>query len=158
MINHFRVATEADCQTLALKLRDADVAEIKAGTGLPPLPVLVASYRAGHTFVGLHPETASPEIMFGVVPVIGTSDVGTVWLLGSDAILDHRTLFLRCSLEGLKLLHGLGYPMLTNLVDERNTVHIKWLRWLGFSFIRRVSPWGAEARPFLQFARLDPNV
>jgi hypothetical protein len=33
-------------------------------------------------------------------------------------------------------------------------VHIRWLKWMGCTFIKRHSTYGVEQRPFLEFVRL----
>lgn len=75
-------------------------------------------------------------------------------MFGSDALTVNplRSQFLR---ECRRYLAGMEqlYPVLFNLIDERNTVHMRWLRWMGFTFIRRTT-YGHEQRPFLEFIKL----
>jgi hypothetical protein len=47
-----------------------------------------------------------------------------------------------------------NYDVLFNLVDERNTLHIRWIQWCGFTFVNRHPALGAEQRPFLEFVRI----
>jgi hypothetical protein len=54
----------------------------------------------------------------------------------------------------LHRLHKL-YPLLGNHVDIRNTKHTKWLKRMGFSFLRVLPEYGVERRPFIEFARLE---
>ncbi len=90
--------------------------------------------------------------MFGIVPDgdLPQGEVGIVWMLCSEAILEFRTLFARES----RLWHGrlvAGCSLTWNVVDCRNTVHIRWLRWLGYSFLHRHDRYGFEQRPFFEF-------
>lgn len=91
--------------------------------------------------------------MFGCVPVDETS--GSVWLLGSDDLTQPplRKQFLAEGRVWLNQLHAFR-PLLFNFVDARNTVHIRWLRWMGFTFLRLHPEYGVERRPFWEFARL----
>jgi hypothetical protein len=120
-------ARTADAQSLAPRLRKADLDEIAAASGEPPEVALhrgiVASADA-QTVVcaGL------PIAVFGVVNLGG--GVGAPLLLGSDAILDNWFAFARRSREELARMR-LGWAHLENYVDVRNTVHINWLSWLG---------------------------
>ena len=47
------------------------------------------------------------------------------------------------------------YPLLFNTVAEFQYAHIRWLRWMGFTFIRRWPHYGHAETPFLEFARLQ---
>ncbi len=94
----------------------------------------------------------TPVAMFGSGEV--EPGVGAVWLLGTDGIHDISRQFLRESKHWLEQLHD-NYEMLFNYVDERNTVHIKWLKWLGFKFINRHEQFGVENRPFFEFVRIN---
>ena len=83
-----------------------------------------------------------------------SEEVGAIWLLGTDAITnDIPTAFLRHSKRFLPFLTE-PYDMVCNIVDKRNEVHIKWIKWLGFSFIRELN-YGPKDLPFYEFARLN---
>ena len=63
-----------------------------------------------------------------------------------DEIKDINRQFLRESRTWLERI-GSQYELLTNVVHEDNHLHHKWLRFLGFTFIRR-------EKPFIEFARI----
>ena len=46
------------------------------------------------------------------------------------------------------------HPLLSNYVDAINELHIKWLKWCGFTFINKHEKYGVEQRPFYEFVRL----
>ena len=91
-------------------------------------------------------------VLFGVYPQPGAADVGIVWLLGSDDITTYSRLFLRLCRPWLEKLQG-QYRILRNWIDARNEVHIRWLKWSGFTFLRRIERFGVEGRPFYEFMR-----
>ncbi|WP_455153243.1 phage protein Gp13 family protein [Bradyrhizobium cenepequi] len=72
-----------------------------------------------------------PEVMFGVGDLNILAGIGAPWLLGTDAVEQHYRQFLRHSVSWRDQLLE-RYPILRNFVDDRNTVSIRWLRWLGF--------------------------
>lgn len=146
-----RVAQPEDAEQLAPRLRAADLAEIDAATSKTPLEILQTGLQSGDRSYTV--ELASGEVvaLFGVAPT-QEPRLGSVWLLASDGILQIRLTFLRHSLAHLRSLFA-GYDLLGNMVDERNTVHVQWLRWLGFRFLRRV-PCGRRGETFLEFVRL----
>ncbi len=79
--------------------------------------------------------------------------LGYVWMVATDRLVKYQREFIRESRKWLDEAHE-EYPMLGNFVDARNTLHIRWLDWMGFHFINRFEEWGFERRPFLQFVRI----
>lgn len=77
-----------------------------------------------------------------------------VWMVGSDDSVRNRTAFVRATHEFLAHAHQ-RYPLLWNVIDARNTVHINWLKRFGFSALRRHERLGVEQRPFIEFVRID---
>jgi len=88
--------------------------------------------------------------MFGVVPV--TPQVGAIWLLCADLSLAQSVEILRAAPGYLDRFERL-YPTLTNCVDARNELHLKWLEHLGFTIGPVIPSFGHEARPFYPFYR-----
>lgn len=137
---------------LALKLRAADLAELTAVTDRPIAEVLREG--AVNSVPSCSVISASGEVvgLFGVMPVGQRS--GRVWLVGSDELTTNplRKQFIRESRLYLRNLQN-HYPLLFNVIDERNKLHVRWLQWLGFTFINRIPAYGREQRPFLEFVR-----
>lgn len=149
-----RPARYGDVLSVALRLRDADRAELRAASGLTPIEALELSYSlTENPHVGVDDDD-KPICIGGVVP---HGERGAIWLLATPDVERLRIPFLRASRGWVERLQR-TYPLLTNAVDERNTVHIEWLKWLGFTFIRRHPEFGVERRPFLEFVRIDPCV
>ncbi len=88
-----------------------------------------------------------PEIMFGVGDLNILAGVGAPWLLGTDAVEKHGPAFLRRSRNFRDQLLT-RYSVLRNFVDDRNTVSIRWLRWLGFTLLDPVEIRGYQFRLF----------
>ena len=137
-------ASREDARDLAPFLRHEDAAEIDAATGQSPLEALLMGLGASPGARSVH-EVGRPIAMFGLVP--GRS-YDVPWLLGSDRILAHWREFARRSREELDRLRQ-GRP-LRNYVDARNTVHVRWLRWLGAEILP-AAPWGLRQLPFHLF-------
>ncbi len=147
-----REATEADLSSLLPRLRRADRDEIIGITGAPPELALPGCVQFSDTALALCTPDGVVHGLLGVNRLQGGEDVGQVWMFLSDEVFNRKHAFLRRSPVVLEALHKV-YPLLTNLVDERNTAHITWLRWLGFTFLRRVEL-GPFKLPFIEFARL----
>ena len=146
-------ATVQHAMDLCPLLLPADRAEILALTGAPAefvLPESVggdawAMFTDDHLLAGL----------CGVDPVFGFRDIGIVWMLGSGEIRRHQRDFLSNARRWIDLQHE-RYPLLTNRVDARNTQHIRWLEWMGFTMLRRIDRWGAASLPFIEFEKRKP--
>lgn len=145
-----RPARLKDASYLAPKLRQADIDELAALRGIEPEAALTEGYYVSTACFSITSREKTIA-MFGVAP--SADQIGCVWMLGSDEILEHRSWFLRSfSRPWLDRLHQF-YPTLFNYVDKRNTVHIRWLKWLGFSFKHLHPNFGVASLPFYEFWR-----
>ncbi len=147
-----RNATPADALDIAHRLRPEDRAEAIAATGGDPRFLLPLAVQGGREVLvaGLQSNNR-PEILFGVDPIPGVARAGLIWLLSTPEIYDHPVEFVMRTRELLDGFHE-RYDLLTNFMDERNTRHLKWLKWMGFKLIRRVECFGAQNLPFIEFA------
>lgn len=153
MSGFIRPATVDDAKYIAPRLREADKRECDALLAAPPELVIPEMVANGYRVWTCGPDSGEPSVLVGVDPATMIPEVGIVWLVSTDAIFKHNYAFLMRSREVLDMLHE-EFPLLTNHVDARNTLHHKWLRWLGFAFLRKIDKWGARSVPFYEFARL----
>jgi hypothetical protein len=129
-----RPATLEDCVFIAQRLRAADRAEIEALDGSDPEAAIIESFsRSVHCNVMEH--NGEPFAIYGVTPDELCSDCtkGISWMLGTDDLARHSAWFLRNCAGMLEGMHE-HFPLIHNVVDVRNEVHIRWLRWAGFTF------------------------
>lgn len=148
-----RRATVDDCKSLAPRLRAEDVAEAYAASGLPASYAMMFGLRADTMVACID---GQPEMIFGCY---GDGFTGTPWMLASPLPFTPlwSRVFLRSSKETVDHWQA-RFPLLANYVDARNVTHIKWLRRLGFNFIRRDETYGVAGIPFLEFVRINSNV
>lgn len=133
---------------VAENMRRADVEEIKAASGKSPREALEFSLdRSNEAYTILF--DGEPAAMFGVGWVNIINGIGAPWLLGTDAIEANYRHFLRGSKWWIAQLTN-RYDVLCNVVDDRNTVSKRWLRFLGFEFSEPFIL-GVERRPFRKF-------
>jgi hypothetical protein len=127
------VATPDHVRWLAPRLRKEDREECLAASGAEPLLALAASLGFSERAWTLVGKSGNPVGIFGISP--GQSEIDRmIWMMATDEIRDNTVQFLRESrwwIEELNRIH----PLLWNWVDARNELHIKWLRWNGFTFI-----------------------
>ena len=148
-----RAANMEDADRLAPVLRCGDIEEIKAAAGEMPIVVLKQGIVCSDPCYTIIDIDDSPLAVFGVIADSSRINVGRIWLLGSDSLVQYSYTFLRHSRKWIEKLHQ-RYPTLWNYVDARNEVHIRWLKWCGFTFLRRIEEYGVERRPFYEFERV----
>ncbi len=149
-----RPACLADARTLAPCLRQADRAEVWAAHRQTPEEALHWSVtHATHAWAGL--ADGDLVCLWGVCPASLLDREGIPWLLGSDAVKTHARIFLHRSRPLLaEMLRS--YRRLTNRVDARNRVSIRWLTWLGFTLFP-AAPFGPDGLPFHPFTLATPS-
>ena len=80
----------------------------------------------------------------------GVGKDGCIWMLCTPAIHEYPLTFAR---EAKRFVESRTEPLLHNIVDKRNIVHLKLLRFLGFKFLREIS-FGPNQLTFIEFCRV----
>lgn len=142
----FGVPDEIDLERLCLFMREDDENEIVANSGGDPFDVLKYGMEVSEVCQAIYLD-GNPIFIFGAL-----SD-GCIWAVGTDEIEDIWRPFLRHSKTVVNQLQA-DYPILYNCVDARNLVHIRWLKWLGFKFIKKHERYGVAEIPFWEFVRI----
>jgi hypothetical protein len=144
---------------LAPRLRRADQRELEAAPGFRScLKSLKGCLTVTPNALAVDIHGVGAVGVFGVVPLVSSPiKEGIIWFLGSELLFHnpYRKLFIQNSRP---VLHHLaqGYSLLSNQVESRNTVHIRWLRWLGFTFVRHVPGSGRSGESFYEFLQTFP--
>ena len=144
--NGFRKTIYKDIDYLAPRLRYEDKREILDSTGLNPYQALTECFNCSDVSLTIVDTKNIPVGIFGV------SEDGAIWLLATPEIKRIRFSFLRESRKVVNLLNK-KYTLLWNYVDCRNNLHLRWLKWCGFSFLRKVK-YGVNQKPFYEFIKL----
>jgi hypothetical protein len=83
--------------------------------------------------------------------IAGVYEDGQIWMLCTPVILKYPVTFAR---EARRYVEQRTEKLLWNIVDERNTVHLKLLRFLGFKFLRRLK-YGPNNLSFIEFCKIN---
>lgn len=152
MKGYVRPSTQDDVDYLANNLRPEDREEVLASHGSTQDVLQLGFDESDECWTIVVTDTEEIAGMYGV----GTLDngVGVPWLLTAPALEKVYMPFLRQSKQWVKEINK-KYPVLTNAVDEDYKVSIKWLQFVGFTFIKRHETWGVGNKPFLEFVRID---
>lgn len=147
---YIRIATEKDCWFLSKNLRKEDYQEIQAVTGLPAILSLLSGLKISQVPLVVCNEKNKIILMLGVVP---NGLVGTIWMVGTKDLKKMSLTFIKNCKEIFKILKN-NFQIIHNYVDARNILHIKWLKWMGFSFINKHNNYGIEKRLFYEFVKI----
>jgi len=146
-----RPARFSDLPYMAMRMRREDVAEVYAASGHSPAEALLLGLQTSSECLVAEYE-GRPTAIFGVGPAEGAPEIGIVWLLATDEMPRLAVQALRVTPPILERWHE-DYPILCNVVDARNALHIRWLKRAGFHLLRRLSC-GFEGREFIEFTKL----
>lgn len=152
---YIRESVPEDCKAIAENMRKADIAEIKAAGNWEPLEAMVNGFiYSNPPLTVMRNSDDTPIAMWGVIPEFDAGiDKGRIWLLGTPGIKDVRVQFLRESNQWIRKVAE-GYDIIYNNIDKRNKLHIRWLKWLGFTFVQEIEEYGYEGLPFFEFVRI----
>jgi hypothetical protein len=115
---------------IASHLRQADLNELHASMGQPPLEALSKSVRISAEAYTLMWDRL-PVALMGHLP--SSREYGIVWMMGTDRIKDCALPFARGCKEFLdRFAHQ--YPYVCNIAHTKNTLHLRWLAWMGCEF------------------------
>lgn len=139
-----REAMPGDTWLMLPSVRQADIDELSA-LGVTPEKCLRLGLKLSTNAVTifLHGEPA------GIVGVIDYGDYRLPWAVFTTAIDRHPLPFLRGCKAWMDRVDG----FLLNYVDARNTMTIRWLKWLGFTIDEPI-PYGVNGEPFCRFWRI----
>lgn len=127
-------------------MRKADRDEVFAASGKTPLEALTFSFEKSSVAMTALVDGRA-EVMWGAAELNILNGVAAPWLLGTKAVEKYQVAFLRHSVEWRQKLLD-RYTVLRNFVDDRNTVSIRWLKWLGFKLLDPVEMNGHQFRLF----------
>jgi hypothetical protein len=153
---YVRKAIPSDIPAVAADMRPADRAELQASGRDNAEQSLLIGLLHGSPCMTICREDDTPVGMYGVVPA--AERMGTVWLLGTEGLVSDARVRLRFLREAKAHVARFfdDYDLLWNCVDARNEVHIRWIQWMGFTFIAEHPNYGPEGRRFLEFCKVKP--
>jgi len=128
---------------VASNLLPADYREVYEGHGHFPLFYIPQCAFSGDTVYFEVPNGKTAGLA-------GVQDDGSIWMLCTPAIHEYPITFAR---EAKRFVESREEKLLWNIVDKRNTVHLKLLQFLGFKFLRELK-YGPNQLTFIEFCRV----
>ena len=132
---------------VASNLRPDDYREVFEGHGHYPLfHIPMAAFNG---------DTVWFEVPNGkTAGLAGVQGGGKVWMLCTPAIHEFPLTFAR---EAKRFIESRQEELLWNIVDKRNTAHLKLLKFLGFKFLREFKH-GPNQLTFIEFCRVRSSI
>ena len=128
---------------VASNLRPEDRREVEEGHGIASTLALIEAVQ-------------KPSCVYFTVPsgktagMAGVDPGGQIWMLCTNAIEECPLTFVR---EAKRYVERQPDKLLWNIVDKRNVVHLKLLKFLGFRFLRELKH-GPNQLTFIEFCRV----
>jgi len=135
--------TEEAAIAVASNLLPDDYREVAEGHGHDPVEAIPRCSKLGDTVYFKVPDGQ-------LAGVAGVQPDGRIWMLCTPAILKYPKTFAR---EARRFVESREEKLLWNIVDKRNTVHMKLLKFLGFKFLRELKH-GPNQLSFIEFCRV----
>lgn len=136
-----RRAEDDDAIYFAVNLRSADARELHTAHPDKSIEaVLRDAIQKGEAYT-LRFGTDSPCVLFGIVKY--TSLIGIIWMVATPRIDGHALSILREASSWIDSWKA-KYGVLTNYMEVRNTLHLRWLTVLGATFRRYCNRNGVE--------------
>lgn len=143
----FRKVTNEDIIALSANLREQDRIEVEASSGLPPLEAIKKSVECSS-------ECHAIELDGNLLAIFGVSDlgegIGSPWMLGTEELSKNARRLLKHGQAWIDTLDR--YNLLINYVHADNDKSIRWLKWMGFVFLRPV--YTKRGDKFYEFVRI----
>lgn len=136
-------ATREHAESLAPRMRAAEVREVASASGETPLESLLSSLESSSDARTLVLEGQAAAI-YGVVPIGG--DVAVIWLLTSALVERHPKTFIRACIAEIARFLG-QYSALVNFVDARYERSLRWAARMGAN-VGEARPFGCEGHMF----------
>ena len=128
---------------VASNLRPEDRREIEEGHGLDPKVILTEAVDDDFCVYFTAPNGRTAGMG-------GIYNKGIIWMVTTPVIHDYPIGFVK---EAKRVLATRTEPILGNIVDKRNTIHLRLLKYLGFTFSKEKLH-GPNKLTFIEFYRV----
>ena len=128
---------------VASNLRLEDRREVEEGHGVDPMEYLTYAAQKGSCIYFTVPNGKTAGMA-------GVDSGGRIWMLCTPVIHDYPIWFAR---QAKRYVESRKEKLLWNIVDKRNVVHLKLLKFLGFKFLRELKH-GPNNLSFIEFCRV----
>ena len=131
---------------VASNLRPDDRREVEEGHGLDPMEHLTLEARNSSCVYFTMPNGKTAGMG-------GIEENGMIWMVCTPDVENYPHTFIRAAKD---YMERSDKNLLWNIVDKRNKVHLKFLKFLGFKFLREIK-YGPNKLSFIEFYYVNRN-
>ena len=149
-MGHLRKSTVSDLDHVVKNLRILDKIEAWYQTGEAPEAALKRTYLSSKQVRIIAGDDDQPMGLCGVVVN------GVIWMVATDELFSKRKYKIQLIRQGKEWIENLlqTQNVLYNCVYAENQSAVKWLKALGFTFVKYHSEYGHMKKPFYEFVRI----
>ena len=149
-MGHLRKSTVTDLNYVIDHLRVLDKVEAYYQTGEQPEEAVRRTYLSSKKVLTIAGDDDQPMGLCGVIVN------GAIWMVSTEELFSTRKYKIQLIREGRKWIDNLLQKenVLYNCVYAENRSAIKWLKALGFTFVKLHSEYGHMKKPFFEFVRI----
>ncbi len=149
-MGHLRKANLQDLDHVCKNMRKMDRLEALYQTGQNAEDALRLSYLWADRTQTIAGDDDQPMGICGVI------NDGCIWMICTDELFTNKKYKIQLIRKGREWVDGLlkSYKVLYNFVYAENDSAIKWLKSLGFTFIKYHEEYGIQGKPFYEFLRI----
>ena len=149
-MGHLRKCTLKDLHYVSDNMREMDKLEALYQADQDPETALKVSYLASKEVMAICGDEDNP------IGICGVTANGCIYMVSTEELFDNKKYRIQLIRQGRKWVDNLleSYKILYNYVYAENTSAIKWLKALGFTFVKLHESYGYQKKPFYEFLRI----
>ena len=149
-MGYLRKSKLEDFKFVVENMREMDRLETYYQTDMTPEDALSVTFLGSQINMTIASDDDEPIGLFGVFKD------GCIWCIATDELFDNKKYRIQLIRQGREWVDKLleSYKILYNYVYAENTSAIKWLKALGFTFVKLHESYGYQKKPFYEFLRI----
>ena len=149
-MGYLRKSKLEDFKFVVENMREMDRLESYYQTDMTPEDALSVTFLGSQINMTIASDDDQP------IGLCGVFKDGCIWCIATDELFDNKKYRIQLIRQGRKWVDKLleSYKILYNYVYAENTSAIKWLKALGFTFVKLHESYGQQKKPFYEFLRI----
>ena len=149
-MGYLRKSKLEDFKFVVENMREMDRIESYYQTDMNPEDALSITFLGSQINMTIASDDDEP------IGLCGVFKDGCIWCIATDELFNNKKYRIQLIRQGREWVDKLleSYKILYNYVYAENTSAIKWLKALGFTFVKLHESYGYQKKPFYEFLRI----